>query len=190
MVAGTASQGADGLSQREALSVIERQAHQGVNLTPRLSKSILDPEFSTTVFLDDCRRIHHLHQEQPGEGDGFVERGGPLLFVMKFDPETMFLVDLRDHDSFADDELLQIVHDNCCPRLSLTSARQARCVVPCRRSSLLKCRRKARKCPTTVGFQAKDRNHLSAAWRWSLDEWVEPEVVEIQKRIDLLAESA
>jgi hypothetical protein len=160
-------------SQGEALSLIERQAREGVNLTPRLSKSILDPEFNDGLLED--WGIHHMHLSNKVQANGFVERDGPLLFVMVH-PETMFLVDLRDHDSFADDELLQIVHDNWPDAIADFRAPGA---VPGSLSPQLSptSRRKARK-RLTVGWQAADGTIYLPPGGGTTTSGLSPEVVD------------
>jgi hypothetical protein len=76
-----------------------------------LSRSILKPQFNDG--LRDDWGIHHLHVGETLDGDGFVVRDGPLLYVVAR-PDAMYFVDLLGHGiaSFANDALLQIVHDN------------------------------------------------------------------------------
>lgn len=98
-----------GADDRKALDVIALEAIGGVDLTPRLSKFILNPQFNDGL-LDDWG-IHHLHLSGTVAADGFVERAGALLYVM-VKPDDIYFIYLLDHDAFADDRLLQIVHDN------------------------------------------------------------------------------
>jgi hypothetical protein len=79
--------------ERQAVAIIERQAKEGVNLTPRLSQSILDAEFNDGL-LDDWG-IHHLHLSDRVQANGFVERDGRLLFVMALADRSRQLVRVR-----------------------------------------------------------------------------------------------
>jgi hypothetical protein len=52
--------------------------------------------------------VHHLHISSEVEANGFVKRGGPLLFVV-FRPDRAYFVDVFDHKSFHKERVLEIL---------------------------------------------------------------------------------
>lgn len=54
--------------------------------------------------------VHHLHISQKMEPNGFVERDGPLLFVV-FLPDVAYILDLMTHADFNRDHILKILAD-------------------------------------------------------------------------------
>ncbi len=52
--------------------------------------------------------VHHLHISSQVEADGFVKRGGPLLFVA-FRPDCAYFIDVFDHKSFHKERVLEIL---------------------------------------------------------------------------------
>lgn len=52
--------------------------------------------------------VHHLHISSQVEADGFVKRGGPLLFVV-FRSDRAYFIDVFDHQSFHKESVLEII---------------------------------------------------------------------------------
>ena len=55
--------------------------------------------------------IHHLHLGSNVEGDGFTERTDDVLFLMVREDDA-YLLDVRPHGAWADDDFIEIVHTN------------------------------------------------------------------------------
>lgn len=93
--------------QRSRLGAIVREIEGGVDLRPRLSKNILKPDYNDKLLQD--WGIHHLHV-----GPRNAAHGAELLFVYVTE-EYAYLIDwYAGHgvDSFADQALMQILHEN------------------------------------------------------------------------------
>lgn len=93
---------------REIISKIER----GFDITPHLSKLIKDVKYKD-LLLNDWG-IHHLHLSKKFTEDSskkFVDRTKEVLFV-KFDQENAYFIQILDHKSFSDQELVRIMHRN------------------------------------------------------------------------------
>lgn len=92
---------------------------QGDNLTPHLSKLLLNAAY-TDAFLADFG-LHHFHLSSEiqaiGKGKGFVKRTGPILIALVSD-DAFYAIDVRQHGKagepylWADASLLEIVHQN------------------------------------------------------------------------------
>jgi len=95
---------------RVAVERIARELEEGVDTRPRMTTAIRTAGYNDGLLSD--WGIHRLHiGEKPG-GDGFfIERDGPLLFIFVVEA-VAYLIDLRDHGSFADEDLIEILHRN------------------------------------------------------------------------------
>jgi hypothetical protein len=96
-------------SMRGGLTHLARKAQRGVTLNPHLSTRVRIADFDDGLFND--WGIYHFHLGRQIEPDGFVTRGGPLLFAAVTD-DCFYCIDVRDHSSFASRGLLKIVWDN------------------------------------------------------------------------------
>ena len=96
-----------------ALAHIENTIKSGGDLTPHLSTKILYLKYNDPMMND--WGIHHLHlgtrPETKGKNKGFVKRTGPLLYCY-FTESDAYLLDIRDHGAFEDQELVAIMHEN------------------------------------------------------------------------------
>ncbi|MGG4344949.1 hypothetical protein [Paenibacillus lautus] len=92
---------------REIINKIER----GFDINPHLSKLIKDVKYND-LLLNDWG-IHHLHlsKKYTDSSKKFVDRTKDVLFV-KFNQENAYLIQILDHKSFSDQELLKIMHRN------------------------------------------------------------------------------
>ncbi|RYD40682.1 MAG: hypothetical protein EOP83_34940, partial [Verrucomicrobiaceae bacterium] len=89
---------------------IAAAAEKGEDLHPYLSTRSTDPSYSDMLFNE--WRVHHFHLGEPGKGPkGFVGRTGDLLFALVM-PDNIYFISLSDHDAFADDVLLEVMHRN------------------------------------------------------------------------------
>jgi hypothetical protein len=107
----------------EVFSKILGDIAQGRDLTPYLSRRVRTgyelPQKSGSKKLSKLKHldlllndwgIHHMHVSATLESDGFVARDGPLIFAL-FRPDRAYLIDVRTHDDFADEDLIRIIVD-------------------------------------------------------------------------------
>jgi hypothetical protein len=112
------------VEHQASLDGITKEIESGADLKPRLSKRILvahDPMATATASLS--RRedrdlliadwgIHHLHLSSEVESDGFVKRGGDLLFAA-FRDDDAYLIGIYQHlTDWARKDILEIVVRN------------------------------------------------------------------------------
>ena len=81
----------------------------GADVGPRLSRGLKDRDYDDKMLND--WGIHHMHLGSKLEADGFIERSGPVLFVM-VRPDDVYLLDVRGHGAWTDADLVEIVHTN------------------------------------------------------------------------------
>lgn len=81
----------------------------GGDVIPYLSKSSLDFNKSDGLFAD--WGILHFHLGELKIGENFVTRDGPILFVFQHE-EFLFLINVYDHNSWTNKEVLQDMFDN------------------------------------------------------------------------------
>ncbi len=94
---------------RTGLAATAQELRDGTDVMPRLSKKVRDRSYNDAMLHDWA--IHHLHLGAAVRPNGLQQRTGDVLFVMVRDDDA-YLVDVRDHDSFADDQLVEIIHSN------------------------------------------------------------------------------
>jgi hypothetical protein len=94
---------------QSAIADIRREIESGVDLSPRLSKRIKDWEYVDKMLADFG--IHHLHLGNTIEADGFVTRGGPLLYA-RFDPGNAYFLAILGHNEWTNPDLIEIIHAN------------------------------------------------------------------------------
>jgi hypothetical protein len=90
-----------------AAAISELQA--GTDVRPRLSRGLKERDYDDRMLND--WGIHHMHLGSKLESDGFIERTGPVLFVM-VRPDDVYLLDVRGHGAWTDADLVEIVHLN------------------------------------------------------------------------------
>jgi hypothetical protein len=100
-----------------ALSTIVRDIEIGKDLTKYLSRDVKvgtqtpgkhrGRRRDLDLMLNDWG-IHHLHISTQLEEDGFVERGGPLLFAV-FKPSTAYVIDVMQHRNWTRDHVLHVI---------------------------------------------------------------------------------
>ncbi|WP_437741862.1 hypothetical protein WMF39_40725 [Sorangium sp. So ce1504] len=96
--------------QVTALQTIEAESLGGLNLNHRLTRKFWNADFDD-LLLNDWS-IQHLHLGPPGGGPKGLSGGmKELLFVM-VRPDELYFIDLLDHDAFAEQQLVEIVHAN------------------------------------------------------------------------------
>lgn len=94
--------------QRAHIETIAMQLEKGIDVTPRMTRNILKPGYNDGLLTD--WKIHHLHLSNRVGSDGFVERGGPLLFVF-ITENVAYLLDLLNHKAFEEQDLIEIIHE-------------------------------------------------------------------------------
>ena len=96
-----------------ALAGIERKIESGENINPYLSRKL--PNLCANDELLNDWGIQHLHLGSSvitkKKNKGFI-KGTPRLLFVYFDEQSAYFIVVGDHDSFGDQELLQILHDN------------------------------------------------------------------------------
>ena len=91
------------------LSRLEDKIIHGEILWPHLSRSLNQPSFNDGML--NHWGIHHLHLGCSVDKDGFIERSDQLLFI-RFDETTAYLIDIRKHGAWTEQEFLCILHRN------------------------------------------------------------------------------
>ncbi|WP_160036290.1 hypothetical protein [Paenibacillus sp. An7] len=96
-----------------ALEAIIMKIKSGNDITSHLSTRIKKINYKD-LLLNDWG-IHHLHLDTTlipeGKNKEFVKRTRDVLFV-KFELDKAFLIQILDHNSFPDIDLLRIMHNN------------------------------------------------------------------------------
>ena len=105
-------------NQERALSTIEQKLQKGESVIPYLSRKIKDLSYND-LLLNDWG-IHHFHLGTDIGEDGFVNRTGPLLYIVFGDTidfhgrgnTDAHLLAVMDHNDFTTQELVEILHEN------------------------------------------------------------------------------
>lgn len=101
--------GAQGAQWKVAVQEIKEAAEAGRDLTPFLSKRLLDADYNDHLLND--WRIHHFHLSTEMGTDGFVKRTGPLLFAMVLE-DAILMINIFEHGAWTNSNLIQILHNN------------------------------------------------------------------------------
>ena len=114
-----------------ALAEIERKIESGENINPYLSRKL--PNLGANDELLNDWGIQHLHLGSSvitkKKNKGFIKGTPDLLFVY-FDEQSAYFIVVGDHDSFGDQELLQILHDNWPDVLGIFKDPNVKSVIP------------------------------------------------------------
>ena len=94
---------------KEGLELVKKKIKNGDNISPHLSKKITNLDFNDQILND--WGIHHLHLGTKIYKKGFVNRTNKILFV-KFDKESAYLIDVKTHNSWEEQEIVRIIHKN------------------------------------------------------------------------------
>ena len=106
------------LARRNDVNLIFAKAAIGQDLGPHLSRNIKSgyeapapkPGRDLDLLLNEWG-IHHLHFSSTIEADGFVERGGDVLFAI-FRPGLVYAIDIMTHSDWANSRLVEIAVTN------------------------------------------------------------------------------
>ena len=90
-------------------SALKEKIQLGEDLSPHLSKSLLDEGYKD-MLLNDWG-IHHFHLGTAIDNTGFAQRTGPLLFAWVSEDE-FFCIKVLLHGSWSQQELIQIIYKN------------------------------------------------------------------------------
>jgi hypothetical protein len=96
-------------AMRAGLASVAQALERGDDVTPKLSRKVIERTFNDKMLHD--WGIHHLHLGDTIEGDGFAKRTGDVLFVM-IQANDAYLIDVRGHTAWTDEELVDIIHTN------------------------------------------------------------------------------
>lgn len=104
---------------RTGYDAVVGKMKQGDNLRPHLSTLLAKLDFNDAL-LNDWGILHlHLGTAPHPSKSGFLSRTSELLYAY-FVGEDVYLLDVRDHGSFADKELLEVL-STAWPHLTETS---------------------------------------------------------------------
>lgn len=95
--------------QESGLEIIEEKIKKGDNLLPHLSRQLTNLDYNDSLLND--WGIYHLHLGTVIEGDGFINRTGPVLFA-RFDMENAYLINVMGHGSWTKQQMIRVLHDN------------------------------------------------------------------------------
>jgi hypothetical protein len=86
----------DDIEQGRVLTkYLSRSVRVGFALPPHPKRKQLSRRKDLDLLLNDWG-IHHLHVSRVVEPDGFVKRGGPVIFAI-FKPDRAYLIDVMGH---------------------------------------------------------------------------------------------
>lgn len=87
---------------------LKQKITNGADLTPHLSKEIKNLEYKDKMLNE--WGIYHFHLGTTMDGN-FIKRTGPLLFAFITD-QAVYAVNIYQHNQWAEDTILQTIHDN------------------------------------------------------------------------------
>ena len=99
-------------SDQEAIRDIEHCLKNRINITPYMSKGIINAEIQKSDFFLKNWDIYHLHLEKSVSGKKF---SNPNLLFFQRKEQVIYLIDVRKHPTGSEwfvRELLEIVYDN------------------------------------------------------------------------------
>jgi len=82
-------------------------------LVEKVEGEVADADYEDAMMND--WGIHHLHLGTTVDAGGFVDRTGPVLYA-RLEPKDVYLLTVMEHGEWANQQLVQIIHDNW-PRL-------------------------------------------------------------------------
>ncbi|AUX31909.1 MULTISPECIES: hypothetical protein [Sorangium] len=92
------------------VQAIVEDAVAGRDLSPYLSRQWKNMDRHDLLLKD--WGVHHMHLGgRRIDSSGIVKRGGPLLFSFPT-ADSLYLIDVLDHNAFAAQRIVQILHDN------------------------------------------------------------------------------
>jgi hypothetical protein len=89
--------------------LIKAKSEKGEDLKPHQTRLLKRADTDDDLLKD--WGIHHFHLGTTIEADGYVNRDDALLYA-RVTNDTLFCIQVLDHDAFTDQQLLQILHDN------------------------------------------------------------------------------
>lgn len=98
----------------QPLRNLEEKVQNGANLNPHLSKRLTQAtkKAHENDLMFNTSKVHHLHLGNSIGADGYVERTGPLLFVLVTDLD-FYEIDIYDHKNhWTDSGVMKIVRNN------------------------------------------------------------------------------
>ncbi|MCW5801824.1 MAG: hypothetical protein KIT31_05510 [Deltaproteobacteria bacterium] len=87
----------------------EAELQTGTSLQPRLSRTLNNRAFNDLMLHEFG--LHHLHLGTTLDPTGLITRTGDLLVVL-VRPDDAYLVDVRSHGCWSQQDLIEIIHEN------------------------------------------------------------------------------
>lgn len=92
-------------SIRRGLAVVVREIEAGTDLTPRLSRKL--PKLGHRDKMLNDWGFHHLHLDDTDRSGGTNE-----VLILLAHLNDAYLIDVREHEHWSDQDLVEIVHTN------------------------------------------------------------------------------
>ncbi len=105
----------------DGLHLIEQKIINGESLRPHQSRSLKRLNSKDGMLFD--WGIYHLHLGTEIESDGFIQRTGPLLYLL-IDDSYAYLIDVQDHGKWSKKDFLKIVDENWPETINQNKIRQ------------------------------------------------------------------
>lgn len=96
---------------KQGLQFLESKITAGKNINGHLSREILKLDYRDALLNDWGIQHLHLGTKPDPKGRPLIEGTSNLLYAY-FDDDAAYLIQILDHDSFAEQGLLQIIHEN------------------------------------------------------------------------------
>lgn len=94
---------------KQELDLIKNTFESGGDIMPFTSKRLKSKTYNDKVLI--LWNMHHLHLNLDKDENGYVERSDDLLFCMVRD-DSVYMVDITNHNDWANIKLLEIVSNN------------------------------------------------------------------------------
>jgi hypothetical protein len=93
----------------QGLTVVERKLANGESLRPHLSRRVFRLDYNDALLND--WEIQHLHLGTRVKKNGMVAGTREIVFCI-LEPDDAYFIQIMDHNSFSEPDLLDIVHAN------------------------------------------------------------------------------
>jgi hypothetical protein len=93
---------------KKGWEILKSKIEAGQDITPNLSKLVLEPN-NTDSLLNDWG-VHHFHLGEELDGN-FIKRTGPLLFALVAN-ESFYAIGVFTHGEWANDTIVEAIHKN------------------------------------------------------------------------------
>jgi hypothetical protein len=95
------------------LKLFREKVEKGEDLYPHLSRKIKEVKFNDGMLNDWGVQHFHLGSKTitSGKDKGLIEGNNQILFV-RVTKNVMYFIDVKDHKSWADKDVIEIIHSN------------------------------------------------------------------------------